>query len=155
MKKIVLISLSALALSSCSSYHSFMDKMYSSDDSISISPDDTLENPDQNDENVTSANPSATLQTVYIAKTNEIDASIVTNWDEAPQGSIYLTWTAPKESNCYSTSFPITKYKEDQDYTKDSQSVMADDVVCKGKWTVALVNKSDNSVLAKKSINIE
>ncbi|AXA33142.1 TUL4 family lipoprotein [Francisella adeliensis] len=155
MKKILLMSLSALALSSCSSYHAFMDKMYSSDESISINPDDTLENPDQDGENVTTVNPSATLKIVYVAKTNEIDANIITNWNDAPQGSIYLTWTAPKESNCYSTSFPITKYKEDQDYTKDSQSVMADDIVCKGKWSVSLVNKSDNSVLAKKTINIE
>lgn len=155
MKKILVLIISTVALSWCSSFHSFMDKMYSSDDAISISPDDTLDNPDQDSEATLVEKPTSSLKLNYIKKTNEIDAQIITNWNSAPQGSVYLTWNAPKETSCYSTSFPITKYKDDQDYTKDSQSVVSKGVVCEGKWTAIVVNKSDNSELAKETVIIK
>ena len=68
---------------------------------------------------------------------------------------IYLTWIAPRDTNCYSTSFPITKFNETQDYTVDSQSVLSDDKVCDGTWTAMVVNKSDNSELAKASFEVK
>ncbi|MDE5020981.1 TUL4 family lipoprotein, partial [Francisella tularensis subsp. holarctica] len=76
--------------------------------------------------------------------THEIDARIITNWNGAPHGRIYLTWVAPKDTNCYSTSFPITIFNETKDYTVDSQSVLSDDNGCNGTWTALIVNLSDN-----------
>ena len=155
MKKVLIVIAVVASLSSCSSFHSFMNNLYSSDEAISINPDDTLDNPDQNGEVTPVENPTALLKLKYVKKTNEIDAQIITNWNGAPQGTIYLTWTAPKKTSCYSTSFPITKYKEDQDHTKDSQSVVSKEKVCEGKWIATIVNKSNNFELAKESIIIK
>ncbi len=155
MKKTLILIISVSVLGGCTSYHSFIDKLYSSDDAISINPDDTLENPDQDGEATSVENPTSLLKLKYVKKTSEIDAQIMTTWNGAPQGTIYLTWTAPKKTSCYSTSFAITKYKDDQDYTKDSQSVISKEKVCEGKWTATIINKSDNSELAKESINIK
>ena len=152
IKKVLIVIAVAATLNSCSSYHSFMDNFYSSDDAISINPDDTLDNPDQDGEATSVESPTSSLKLKYVKKTNEIDAQIITSWNGVPQGTIYLTWTAPEETSCYSTSFPITKYKDDQDYTKDSQSVVSKEAVCEGKWTATIVNKSDNSVLAKEQL---
>lgn len=155
MKKILLLSLIAASLGSCSTYNSFVDKMYSSDDSIQVNPDDSLENPDQDGETSATDKPTASVSLTYKAKTKEIDAKIVTNWNGAPQGTIYLTWIAPKDTDCYSTSFPITKFKETEDYTVDNQSVLSDDNVCVGKWTAKVISKSDNSELANSSITVK
>ena len=155
IKNISVVVVAMVTLSGCSSFHSFMDNIYSSDEAISINPDDTLDNPDQDGEATPVENPTASLKLKYAKKTNEIDAQIITNWNGAPQGSVYLTWTAPKKTSCYSTSFPITKYKDDQDYTKDSQSIVSKEKICEGKWTATIVNKSDNSELAKENITVE
>jgi hypothetical protein len=136
-------------------YNSFIDGLYSSDDSVAVNPDDNLDNPDQEGENVSEDKPTADLSLTYKQKTHEIDARIITNWNGAPQGTIYLTWRAPKSTNCYSTSFPITKFKEVQDYTVDNQSVLSDNKVCVGVWSAIVVNKSDNSELAKASVTIK
>ncbi len=154
IKKILIMCVAVATLNSCSSFHSFMANLYSSDDSISINPDDTLYNPDQDGGATSVEKPTSSLKLKHVEKTNEIDAQIVTNWNGAPQGTIYLTWTTPKKTSCYSTSFPITKYKDEQDYTKDSQSVLSKDKLCEGKWTATIFNKSDNSELAKESITI-
>ncbi|ASG68621.1 lipoprotein [Francisella halioticida] len=162
MKKIVLCII-ALWLAGCSdtyhsfskSYSSFISGLYDSDNSVKVNPDDHLDNPDQDGENLAVDKPTATLNLKYKPKTHEIDAKIITNWNGAPQGTIYLTWTAPKNTNCYSTSFPITKFKDTQDLTVDSQSVLSDAKVCQGEWTATVVNKSDNSILAKGSSAIK
>lgn len=154
MKKILLLTLLASGLASCSTYNSFVDKLYGSDDSIKVNPDDNLDNPDQDGEVISTDKPTASLNLKYKSDTHEIDAKLITNWNGAPQGIIYLTWKAPKDTSCYSTSFPITKFKETEDYTVDSQSVLSDDKVCEGTWTATIVNKSDNSELAKGSISI-
>ncbi|MBK2356049.1 TUL4 family outer member lipoprotein LpnB [Francisella hispaniensis] len=155
MKKILIFTLMTVTLAGCSKYNAFIDKLYDSDNSIKVNPDDNLDNPDQDGEVVSEDKPTATLKLKYKAATHEIDARIVTNWNGAPQGTIYLTWVAPKDTNCYSTSFPITKFNETQDYTVDSQSVLSDDKVCDGTWTALIVNKSDNSELAKASLEIK
>ncbi len=156
MKKFLLLALVTAGLAGCSKYNSFVDKLYSSDDSIQVNPDDNLDNPDQEDRQDSSEDkPTATLNLNYQSESHEIEAKIITNWNGAPQGTIYLTWRAPKDTNCYSTSFPITKFKDVQDYTVDNQSVFSDDKVCDGIWTATIVNKSDNSELAKSSVEIK
>ncbi|MEY8766663.1 MULTISPECIES: TUL4 family outer member lipoprotein LpnB [Francisella] len=156
MKKFLLLILIATGLASCSTYNNFIDKLYSSDDSIQVNPDDNLDNPDQEDRQDSSEDkPTASLNMSYKPESHEIEAKIITNWNGAPQGTIYLTWRAPKDTNCYSTSFPITKFKDAQDYTVDNQSVLSDDKVCDGVWTATIVNKSDNSELAKSSLEIK
>ena len=160
MKKIALCIM-VLGLAGCSdtyhsfskSYSSFISGLYGSDDSVKVNPDDQLDNPDQDGEDLAVDKPTSTVNLKYKPKTHEIDAKIVTNWNGAPQGTIYLTWSAPKDTKCYSTSFPITKFKDTQDLTSDSQSVLSDGKVCQGKWTATIVNKSDNSTLAKGSVS--
>ncbi|MDE4994643.1 TUL4 family lipoprotein, partial [Francisella tularensis subsp. holarctica] len=76
----------------------------------------------------------------YKALTHEFDARIITNCNGAPQGTIFLSWVEPKDNNCYSTSFPITKFIETIDYTVDSLSLLSDDKFCNGKWTGLIVN---------------
>lgn len=155
MKKILLFTLMTATLAGCSKFNAFIDKFYDSDNSIKVNPDDNFDNPDQDSEVVAEYKPTSTLKLKYKAATHEIDARIITNWNGAPQGTIYLTWIAPKDTSCYSTSFPITKFNETQDYTVDSQSVLSDYKVCAGKWTAMVVNKSDNSELAKASFEVK
>lgn len=150
IKKILITIVAAMVLSSCT----FMDSLYNSD-AVAVNPDDALENPDQDGETTPVENPKASLELKYIEKTNEIEAQVITDWNEAPQGSVYLTWTAPKDTGCYNTSFPITKYKDNQDYTRDNQRVVSKGKVCKGKWGATIVNKSNNAVLAKETITIK
>ncbi|MBD2809268.1 hypothetical protein IDZ49_11760, partial [Francisella tularensis] len=117
MKKILIFSQITSALAGCNKYNAFIDKILDSDNSIKVNPDDNLDNPDQDGKVVSEDNPTATLKLKYKATTHEIDARIITNWNVAPQGKIYLNWVAHKDTNCYSKSFPIIKFNETKEYT--------------------------------------
>ena len=155
MKKIILLCTISVALASCSSYKSLINKMYTSDDNVAVNPDDNLNNPDQDGLRPSDERPTVTLKLDHKSKTHEIEATIVTEWNGSPQGSIYLTWTVPKGSQCYSTSFPITKINEENDSTVDSQSVTSKGKVCAGTWVASVTDKYDNKVLAKEKVVIK
>ena len=155
MKKIVFLCAVSICITSCSSYHSLINKMYNSGDSkIAISPDDSLNN-DQKENRLSSDVPVVILKLKYKTATNEIEATTVTQWNSSPQGSIYLTWTAPKNSSCYSTSFPINKIHEKNDILVDSESIINNDKICVGTWIASLADKYNNSLLAKQEIVIK
>ena len=155
MKKILSICAVSIVLTSCSSYHNLINKMYTSDDKVAVSPDDDLNNPDQDGLIPSDMRAVVTLKLVHKAKTHEIEAKMITDWNGSPQGSIYLTWTAPKGSKCYSTSFPITKINEESDSSVDSQSVTSDGKVCVGTWIASVTDKYDNKQLAKEVVYIK
>ena len=160
MKKILALCILSIVLTSCSSvyksYNSLINKMYTSDDDkVAVNPDDSLQNHDQDGELPADQKAESNITLDYKAETNEIDATIITNWNGSPQGTLYLTWTAPKKSTCYSTSFPITKTDDENDQSTDTQSVLSDGKVCEGTWIASVTDKLDNKILSKQKVVIK
>ncbi|APC96441.1 TUL4 family lipoprotein [Francisella frigiditurris] len=144
-----------LGLASCSTYNSFVDSFYSDSDGVQVDSDtNTVENPDNDGETVTTDDPNATITLAYNKNLHSIDAKIITNWNGAPQGSVYLSWETPEDTSCYNTAFPIAKFKEIEDYSTDSQSVLYNNQICAGTWKAIITDKSDGSVLASSTIKI-
>ncbi|MDE5005090.1 TUL4 family lipoprotein, partial [Francisella tularensis subsp. holarctica] len=67
MKKILIFTLMTATLAGCSKYNAFIDKLYDSDNSRKVNPDDNLDNPDQDGEVVSEDKPTATLKLKYNA----------------------------------------------------------------------------------------
>jgi predicted small secreted protein len=84
---------------------------------------------------------------------DQIIATIHTTYNGNPEGSVSLKWTAPKDSGCYSTEFPITKYGETKDLTWASVELKQGDKYCGGTWTASVVN--NGSDLATTNIDIK
>ncbi len=153
MKKnlsILLVALGLVSLNGCSTLN---DWFGDDDNTVAVDANSEQDNPDSDTDDVKDE-PTADVKLTYSAKKHEIKANITTTWNGAPQGTIYLTWEAPTDTSCYNTSFPITKYKDVEDYTKDYESVISDNVVCKGTWTATITNKADDSELASQTIEI-
>jgi hypothetical protein len=154
MKKYVLLSIllsTGLALNGCTAFNNLFE---TNDNGVAVSDNNDQDNPDS-ESSAEVDQPTATLKITRNNKKNEIKASIVTNWNGVPQGSIYLNWKAPEETSCYNTSFPITKFKDIEDYTTDLESIASDNVICTGTWTATITNKADDSELASDSITIK
>lgn len=83
---------------------------------------------------------------------DQIVATITTNYNNNPQGSVKLQWKAPKDSKCYDTSFPITKYGEKNDKTHASVEIKQGKMYCNGTWTANVVY--DNDVIASDSVTV-
>lgn len=81
---------------------------------------------------------------------DQVIATIYTNYNNNPQGSVKLQWNAPEGSKCYDTSFPITKYGEKNDKTWASVELKQGDKYCGGEWTANVV--FDENVIASDSI---
>ena len=102
------------------------------------------------------SNPKSSLKLEYKKNTHEIDAKIITNWNGAPQGTIYLTWYTPKNTGCYGTSFPITKYRDAKSLNRDAQSVLRNGKLCEGKWRVEVTYKTTSTTkLAEQTIVVK
>ena len=154
-KNILTLSLllsSGFLLGGCTSFNSLFS---SSDNSVAVGSNNEQDNPDSENLADEVDEPTATIKLKLNSKKNELKASIITNWNGAPQGSIYLNWTAPEKSSCYNTSFPITKFKDIEDYTSDYESIISDNVLCTGEWKATIINKADDSELASESITIK
>jgi len=90
---------------------------------------------------------------VYLSvKNNQLIAKIITNWNGAVTGDIYLKWIAPKNTVCRSTKVKINKYGENHDYSiaKRSADHLYSNLECKGVWTAEIVTKK-GKVLASAS----
>ena len=89
-------------------------------------------------------------------KQNEKDqvvATIYTNYNNNPEGSIKLQWKAPAGTNCYDTSFPIAKYGEKNDKTWASVEIKQGDKFCKGDWTANVT--FDKDVIATDTVSVK
>lgn len=83
---------------------------------------------------------------------DQIKATMYTTYNNNPQGSVKLEWKAPKNSGCYDTSFPITKYGEKNDMTWATVEIKQGDKYCSGDWTANVVY--DGNVIASDSITV-
>ncbi|MED7788757.1 TUL4 family lipoprotein [Francisella sp. 19X1-34] len=83
---------------------------------------------------------------------DQIVATIYTTYNNNPQGSVKLQWEAPKDTKCYDTSFPITKYSDKKDKTWASVEIKQGKTYCHGTWTANVL--FDNNVIATDSITV-
>ena len=83
---------------------------------------------------------------------DQIVATVYTNYNNNPEGSVKLQWTAPKGTSCYDTSFPIAKYGEKNDKTWASVEIKQGDKFCKGDWTANVT--FDKDVIATDTISV-
>ena len=84
---------------------------------------------------------------------DEIIAIIHTTYNNNPEGSVQLHWKAPKDTTCYNTSFPITKYGETNDKTWAAVELKQGNKYCAGKWSASV--EFQGKSIATDSINIE
>ncbi|WP_150466686.1 TUL4 family lipoprotein [Francisella sp. SYW-9] len=83
---------------------------------------------------------------------DQIIATIYTTYNNNPQGSVKLQWEAPKDTKCYDTSFPITKYSDKKDKTWASVEIKQGKTYCHGTWTANVL--FDKNVIATDSITV-
>ncbi|QIV95570.1 hypothetical protein EDC55_11548 [Allofrancisella inopinata] len=143
MKKVIklgVFSLSVMALAGCSTL--------GSDSPSATGSQDKAKAPD-----VSSSSTAPTAKvSLKQSSQDKIVAIIVTNYNNNPEGSVKLQWKAPSDTNCYDTSFPITKYGEKNDKTWASVETKQAGKYCKGTWTANVVY--DKHVIATDSITI-
>jgi surface antigen len=155
MKKIVklsLITLSIAGLAGCSTF-GWDSKDASSAQSDSSQAAEQTASSASADSTSTAAVSDPTAK-ISLKKNDQdqIIATIYTSYNNNPQGSVKLQWKAPEGSNCYDTSFPITKYGDKNDKTWASVEIKQGDKYCTGKWTANVVYK--DSVLASDSLTV-
>ena len=95
--------------------------------------------------------PLSNVKLSYLIKSKKLFAKIKTTWNNAQEGSLYVRWQAPKNTSCYSASFPIKKYKDINDYTTAYKIPFYNDKKCKGLWKIIILDKNNNSILSKDS----
>ncbi|WP_119327658.1 TUL4 family lipoprotein [Cysteiniphilum halobium] len=103
-----------------------------------------------------SALPSSTVK--LSAKDGRLVAKIYTDWNSAKQGDLKLHWVAPRQSHCISTTFPIMKYKETNDYswayrTLEHQSANGA-ISCPGVWKAEVVYTPTKAVVGQAKLNV-
>ena len=123
-----------------------------------ITEGDNATPPQDTDSTTATATSTATTEaptaTVKLSENShdEIYAVIHTTYNGNPEGSVELKWTAPKDSGCYNTEFPITKYGEDNDMTWATVEIKQGDKYCSGTWTADIMY--NNQSIASNTINI-
>jgi hypothetical protein len=141
--KLSLIALSFAALAGCSTVSSTLGLGKNSDDANTSK---AVKAPE------VSADSSAPTAKISLKQNDkdQIVATIYTNYNNNPEGSIKLQWKAPEGTSCYDTSFPIAKYGEKNDKTWASVEIKQGDKFCKGDWTANVV--FDQDVIATDTI---
>ncbi len=119
-----------------------------------ITEGDNATPPQDTDSTTATATTEAPTATVKLSENShdEIYAVIHTTYNGNPEGSVELKWTAPKDSGCYNTEFPITKYGEDNDMTWATVEIKQGDKYCSGTWTADIMY--GNQSIASDTINI-
>ena len=143
--KLSLITLSFAALASCSTVSSTLGFGGNSDDT------QASESTGAPEVNASSSEPTAKVS----LKQNDNDkivATIHTNYNNNPEGSVKLQWKAPEGTSCYDTSFPITKYGDKNDKTWASVEIKQSDKFCKGDWTANVI--FDKDVIATDTVSV-
>ena len=74
-------------------------------------------------------------------KKNKIIAYAVTNWGDAKQGDLLISWVPPKQTKCYSTSLVVKKYDQKNDKTWASRTYHSSKYDCSGVWKAKVVSK--------------
>ena len=97
--------------------------------------------------------PTAKIVLKEVKEDSQIKAFIHTTYNDNPEGSVKLNWVAPKNTSCYNTVFPITKYGETNDATHASVKLNQGNKFCAGTWIANVLYKG--KAIATASINIE
>lgn len=134
--KLSLITMSFAALAGCSTVDSTLG-LGDSSDTASTSED--MKAPAVSKD---STDPTAKVS-LEQNSSDQIVATIYTTYNNNPEGSVKLQWRAPKDTGCYNTSFPITKYGETNDKTHATVELKQGDKYCSGSWTANVVSGKD------------
>ena len=138
--KLSLVILTFATLAGCSTVSSKLGWGDSSDKAIAK----TSENAKVPEVGVGILAPTAKVFLKQASNDNDqIIATIYTDYNNNPEGSIKLQWKAPEGTSCYNTSFPITKYGEKNDKTWASVEIKQGDKFCKGSWIVNILFDKD------------
>ncbi|API86253.1 TUL4 family lipoprotein [Francisella uliginis] len=150
--KLSAISLAVIGLASCSTLGLDSDKD-AKDSQNQPATQDKAQETATTKEAVASASAAPTA-TISLKKNtqDQIVATIYTTYNNNPQGSVKLQWQAPKDTKCYNTSFPITKYSDKKDKTWASVEIKQGNKYCHGTWTANVV--FDKNVIATDSITV-
>lgn len=85
-------------------------------------------------------------------------ARMWTNWNGAQQNALFLKWVAPKNSGCISTTFPIQKYGETNDYSWAYRTLDVgsgnNQVYCSGTWQAQVIDRNSQSVVGSATLNV-
>ncbi|MDF2690296.1 MAG: hypothetical protein K0S29_151 [Gammaproteobacteria bacterium] len=86
-------------------------------------------------------------------------ANITTNWDPRANDSLAVAWTAPANSYCQNSQFPITKAHQSNDLAWAYRTVVQTNAsgatqLCNGMWTAKVVNLNTGKVLATAQLNV-
>lgn len=148
--KLSAISLAVIGLASCSTL-GFDSKDAKDSQTQQASQDKTQE---ATTKETTASNSAAPTATISLKKNDQdqIVATIYTTYNNNPQGSVKLQWQAPKDTKCYNTSFPTTKYSDKKDKTWASVEIKQGNKYCHGTWTANVV--FDKNVIATDSITV-
>ena len=115
-------------------------------------------NVNANQSNSTDSKTKPTAEVKLNIQGDRLIAKIWTFWNGAKQGELFLRWAAPKTSNCISTTFPITKYKETRDYSWAYRTLdhtpQGVDLICPGLWQAQVVYKPTQTVIASASLDV-
>jgi len=124
----------------------------------SVSSDsNTVENPDiYENSSPTIDQANSNIKLSLNKEHTKITAKLYTDWNKKPQGTLFVNFMPPKESPCPDNSYPMTKYKEINDYSKAIiKLIPAPNTNCYGQWTISVIDKTDNAIIASKTINAQ
>ncbi|MDF2940045.1 MAG: hypothetical protein K0R66_687 [Gammaproteobacteria bacterium] len=90
---------------------------------------------------------------------NMLIAMATTNWDPKAKDSLAVVWTAPANSYCQNSQFPITKGHPTNDQSWAYRTVIQTNAsgatqICNGLWTAKVVNVKTGKVLASSQLNV-
>lgn len=144
------ISLTVAALASCSTFGFGDDSKAADANTTDTSATDSTQTVQANPD-ASSSETSTPVSKISLKQTgDQIKATIYTTYNNNPNGSVDLQWKAPEGTKCYSTSFPITKYSEENDMTWATVETKQGKNECKGDWTANV--EFDGKIIATDTI---
>ncbi|WP_116962989.1 TUL4 family lipoprotein [Fastidiosibacter lacustris] len=91
-------------------------------------------------------------------KGDRLIAKVYTNWNGAKQGDLRLHWIAPTDPHCLSSTFPIMKYKENNDYSWAYRTFEHNSAngtsSCYGTWKAEVLYKPTKVVIGSATLNV-
>lgn len=124
---------------------------------VSVTTAQTQDNPDVQENTQAPADvPNARVQ--LTVEGDRLIARMWTNWNGSEQNSLFLKWIAPQNSGCISTTFPIQKYGETNDYSWAYRTLDVGSgnrqVYCSGTWQAQVIDRNSQSVVGSATLNV-
>ena len=88
-------------------------------------------------------------------KDNLLIATTIVNWDPKASDQLVVNWIAPPQSFCRNSSFSVARgINTSHAVSWSYRTVIHQTTTCIGKWTVKLVNATNNQILASAGYTI-